>query len=161
MVQSAAKRRAACGTTTPLNNWPNRSWVGYYANIGTMFSTQASGSRRTDPEVSKLQIDSRLLFIGMAIGFSIAVVGAAVDYWLSRTRHNPRQSQHLPGCMMYVAGALGLAGLLAIIISFILIGSMIPAIILGAGVLTGFYSGFALLLLIYLVATRIRSNTDR
>jgi hypothetical protein len=129
--------------------------------MGTMFSTRANRSRRADPEVSKLQIDTRLLFIGMAIGFGIALVGAAVDYWLSRTRRNPRQSHHLPGCMMYVAGALGLAGLLAIIISFILIGSMIPAIVLGAGVLTGFYSGFALLMLIYLVATRIWSNTNR
>ena len=107
-----------------------------------------------------MQTDTRLFFIGIGIGIAIALIGGAVDYWLSRTHRNPRRTNHLPGCIMYVAGVLGFAGLLAIIISLILIGSVIPAIVLGAGVLLGFYSGFALLLLLYLVARRIWSDAD-
>jgi hypothetical protein len=112
--------------------------------MGTIFSSPGSdtGKLRSDPEVFRLQTDGRLFFIGIG------------------TQRNPRRSNHLPGCIMYVAGALGLVGLLAIIISLILIGSVLPAIILGAGVLLGFYSGFALLLLLYLVARQFWSDTD-
>jgi len=130
--------------------------------MGTIFSSPGSdtGKLRSDPEVFRLQTDGRLFFIGIGIGIAIALIGGAVDYWLSRTQRNPRRSNHLPGCIMYVAGALGLVGLLAIIISLILIGSVLPAIILGAGVLLGFYSGFALLLLLYPVARQFWSDTD-
>lgn len=59
---------------------------------------------------------------------------------------------------MYIAGGLGLVGLLAILISIIVVGTVVPAIILGAGVLGGFYTGFALLMLAYLAARSLLSK---
>ena len=81
-----------------------------------------------------------------------------IDYWLGRRNKNSQQMSRLPGCMMYVAGGLGLVGLFAILISIIIVGTIVPAIILGAGVLGGFYTGFALLMLAYLAARNLLSK---
>lgn len=99
-----------------------------------------------------------LLLVGFGIGISIAVIGGAVDYWLSGRKNNPHQSKPFPGCLLFIAGAFGLIGLVALIISFILEGSIGPAIILGAGVLGGFYAGFTLLMLLYLFTERFWSR---
>jgi hypothetical protein len=105
-----------------------------------------------------LQAVTSLLLVGFGIGISISVIGGVVDYWLSGRKNNPHQSKPFPGCLLYIAGALVLIGLVALVISFILEGSIRPAIILGAGVLSGFYAGFTLLMLLYLFTRRFWSR---
>jgi hypothetical protein len=56
----------------------------------------------------------------------------------------------VPSCLLYVTTGLGLAGLVAIIASLWLTGGIRPALLMGAGVLAGFYAGFILLLGIWL-----------
>lgn len=111
-------------------------------------------------KVIKLQTDTSLLFIGLGIGFGTALIGGLVDYLLSKRRNNPQKTSYLPGCMFYFAGGLGLLGIISIIVSLIISGSIGPAIVLGAGVLGGFYSGFALAIIFYLVVKRFWPNTD-
>jgi purine-cytosine permease-like protein len=106
------------------------------------------------PKVVNLQTDTSLLFIGLAIGASIAIIGGSVDYLISRRRAAYQNTNRLPGCLIYTAGMLGLIGIIAIILSLIISRSIGPAIILGAGVLGGFYAGFTLLMIGYLVFKR-------
>ncbi len=98
-----------------------------------------------------MQTVTPLLITGLIIGLVIAIIGGAIDYLLGNRVSNPRQTRQLPGCMLYIAGALGFVGLIALFISFILEGSIGPAIILGAGILGGFYAGFAVLMFLYLL----------
>jgi protein-S-isoprenylcysteine O-methyltransferase Ste14 len=113
------------------------------------------------PKVIKLLADSPLFLIGLGIGFAIALIGGVIDYLLSLRKGNTQNKSHLPGCMLYVAGALSLLGIIALIVSLVLSGSISPAIILGAGVLSGFYAGFALLLIGYLVVQRFWPTIGR
>jgi hypothetical protein len=90
-----------------------------------------------------------LALTGALIGLVIAAVGAAVEYRLHLRPGAPPRSR-VPGCLLYVATGLGLAGIVAIIASFVSTGSVWPALMMGAGVLAGFYSGFFLLLGVWL-----------
>jgi purine-cytosine permease-like protein len=112
------------------------------------------------PKVIKLQHTS-ILIIGLGIGFAIALIGGLIDYLLSKRKYNSQQTNHLPGCMLYVAGFLGFLGIISIIVSFIMSGSIGPALVLGAGVLGGFYSGFALLIMGYLLVKRFWPDVGR
>ncbi|MFL7837975.1 MAG: hypothetical protein ACK2T4_02135 [Candidatus Promineifilaceae bacterium] len=105
-----------------------------------------------------MQTNSSLLFIGLAIGFGIAGIGGLVDYLLSRRRNNQENANNLPGCMLYFGGILGFLGVIAMIISLVTSHSLSPALLLGAGVLGGFYSGFALLIIGYLLVKRFGPN---
>ena len=110
------------------------------------------------PKVNNLQLNSSLLSIGFGIGIGIAAIGGLVDYLLSARKNNPQKTNRLPGCMLFVAGVLGLLGIISIIVSLIFSGGIAPALALGAGVLGGFYSGFALLIIGYLVIKRFWPN---
>lgn len=101
-----------------------------------------------------MQTNTPLLFIGIGIGFSLAVIGGSIDYWLARRNQYEQRERLLPGCMLYLAGALGAAGLIAIVVSLVFSRSIGPALVLGAGVLAGFYAGFALLMFLYLFVKR-------
>lgn len=101
-----------------------------------------------------LSPNSTLLLIGTGIGLGIAAIGGFVEYWTS-LRSKGNEAQHrLPGCLFYVAGGLALAGIIAIVASFLFNGSIGPALIVGAGVLGGFYIGFVLLFILWLVVER-------
>jgi hypothetical protein len=108
-----------------------------------------------------LQTDSSLFFIGIAIGLGIAVVGGLIDYWLGRRDQTVGHERLVPGCMVYLAGLLGLVGIIALLVSLLVSGSLGPAFVLGAGVLGGFYAGFALLLLLYLLVKRFGPDAWR
>jgi purine-cytosine permease-like protein len=108
-----------------------------------------------------LQTDSSLFLIGVGIGIAIAIIGGLVDYWLGKRNRNPDDSRNLPGCMLYLAGILGLAGVIAIVVSLIFTGGIGPAIVLGAGILGGFYAGFAILIFLYLLVQRFWPNAPR
>lgn len=105
-------------------------------------------------KVINLQLDTSLLFIGFGIGIAIAIIGGIIDYLLSNRERNPQKTNRLPGCMLYVAGILGFLGVISIIVSLIMSRSIGPAVVLGAGVLGGFYSGFSLMIIGYLVVKR-------
>lgn len=82
------------------------------------------------------------LFIGgFGFGLVVAIAGAVVEYWLHLRRGAP-PPRHLPGCLLYVMGGLTLAGLVAILASLLFTGSVTTALVLGAGVLIGFYGAF-------------------
>lgn len=99
-----------------------------------------------------------LFTIGLQVGLSLAILGAAIEYFLARRRSKAQVPRQLPGCLLYMAGALALTGIVAILGSIILRGSIVPALWLGAGVLGGFYLGFAILFLLYLLAKSIWPN---
>ena len=83
-----------------------------------------------------------LFLIGIGIGLSIAFIGGLVEYWLNLRPGVAQSESRRPGCLLYVAGGLAVAGIIAMIASAILNGGVGDALIVGAGVLTGFYSGF-------------------
>ena len=82
--------------------------------------------------------------IGGGCGLFCALLGAFVDYVLMRRREED-SDENLPGCMVIMVGMLGLVGLSVIAISFLLSGTVLPAIVVGAGVLVGFFCGFLVL----------------
>ncbi|MFO7663579.1 MAG: hypothetical protein R6X18_13435 [Chloroflexota bacterium] len=85
-----------------------------------------------------------LFILGLILGVGVAAIGGLVEYFL-HLRRNREPRFGVPGCLVYTVGGLVLAGLAAIVTSFIVSGSIVPALIMGAGVLIGFYGGFILL----------------
>jgi hypothetical protein len=90
-----------------------------------------------------------LVLAGAITGLVVAAVGAAVDYRLHLRPAAPSRPR-MPACLLYVATGLGLAGIVAMIASFRLTGGIRSALLMGAGVLAGFYIGFFLLLGVWL-----------
>lgn len=89
----------------------------------------------------------RLFLIGGGLGLFCSVLGAFIDYVLAR-RRGGNSDENLPGCMLLMVGALGLVGLVAVGVSFLLIGTIWPPIIVGAGVMFGFLCGFSILFVV-------------
>lgn len=85
------------------------------------------------------------IFIGAGVGLVSAIGGAAVDYLIARRRKQDRQSNGGPGCLLIVAGGLGLTGLVVTALSWLLTRSIWLAVMAGIGVLLGFFVGFAIL----------------
>lgn len=98
-------------------------------------------------EAVLLNENMQLLLIGVGIGLVSAVLGAVVDYFLSRRRRGEEDEAHLPGCMLLITGALGFVGLVALAASFLFYQTVWPAVWVGVGVMTGFFVGFSLLFL--------------
>jgi hypothetical protein len=95
-----------------------------------------------------------LFLIGTAIGLGTALIGGLIDYWVNLRPDRPDRSDRLPSCLFFIAGGLVIGGLAAIIGSFLLNGGISNALIMGAGVLIGFYTGFILLFGIWLWMNR-------
>ena len=110
----------------------------------------------------------RLFLIGLLIGVVVAVAGGLVEYVLHlRRKREPRFG--VPGCLVYTVGGLIVAGMVALVASFVLTGGIGPALIMGLGVMAGFYGGFILLVSIWLLletrpgreeTTDFTDNTD-
>ena len=90
-----------------------------------------------------------LFLIGLLIGGVVAVAGGLVEYGL-HLRRNREPRFGVPGCLVYTVGGLILAGVIALIASFVLTGGIGPALRMGLGVMAGFYGGFILLVSIWL-----------
>lgn len=89
------------------------------------------------------------VLIGGIIGVSGAAIGAIVDLWYSRRRG--AEGASLGGFLLIIAGIINtLAGITALVLSFILTGSLRLGILLGLGVLAGFILGFILLAVIWI-----------
>lgn len=101
-----------------------------------------------------MNLHNPIFILGLQIGVAVAAIGALADYLLARRRTQAQTVRQLPGCLVYIAGALALAGVLAVFASFIFSGTIGPALWLGAGVLGGFYAGFAVLFFSYFLFKR-------
>ncbi len=97
--------------------------------------------------------------IGLAIGGGSALLGGLAEYVL-HLRRNGRPRPEVPSCLLYAAGGLVLAGVMALVVSLLATGGLTPALIMGAGVMTGFYSGFILLVGIYFLIEAIRPAAE-
>ncbi len=93
--------------------------------------------------------NTSLFVIGLLVGVVVALAGGAVEY-LMHLRHNRSPFTGLPSCLLFTIGGLVLAGIAAIITSLVLTGGAWPALILGFGVMTGFYGAFMLLVGLWL-----------
>jgi hypothetical protein len=95
-----------------------------------------------------------LLIAGTIVGLLIALIGGIAEYWFSFRSDADGEFNRLPGCLLYVIGGLALAGIFSIAFSFLFTGGIRTALILGAGVLGGFYVGFIFLFLLWLLLER-------
>lgn len=100
-----------------------------------------------------------LFLIGVALGVAIAIVGGLVEYVL-HLRRNREPRFGVPGCLVYVVGGLIVAGVLAIIASFLLTGGIGAALMMGLGVMAGFYGGFILLVSLWLLLESLRAPSE-
>jgi hypothetical protein len=83
-----------------------------------------------------------LLLIGAGISLAAAAIGSFLEYWLSLRTNGNNGRRRLPGCLFYVAGGLALAGIIALVGSFLFNGVIQPAHIVGVGLIFGFFLGF-------------------
>ena len=88
------------------------------------------------------------------IGLVIAGGGGLLEYWLHLRPEAVNRRLRVPGCMLYTAGTLALAGIAAVVVSWLAVGTIRAPLILGAGVLSGFYSGFIVLFAVWLKVAR-------
>lgn len=100
-----------------------------------------------------------LFLIGLAIGGFVALVGGFIEYVL-HLRRNREPRFGVPGCLVYAVGGLIVAGVIALIASLILTGGIGPALIMGLGVMAGFYGGFILLVSVWLLLETLRPSGD-
>lgn len=102
----------------------------------------------------------RFFLIGLLIGIVVAVAGGLVEYVLHlRRKREPRFG--VPGCLVYMVGGLIVAGVIASIVSLLTTGRLAPALIMGAGVLVGFYTGFMILVGVWLLRDGARAKVDQ
>ncbi len=95
-----------------------------------------------------------LFLIGSGIGLGVAAIGGIAEYWVSLRGGDDERQRRLPGCLFYVIGGLAVAGVIGMVTSFLLGKGIMPALILGAGVLGGFYIGFILLFILWFLVNR-------
>ena len=98
-----------------------------------------------------------LFLIGLAIGAGTAALGGVVDFVL-HLRRQREPTFGVPGCLVYTIGGLILAGIVAVITSLVMTGSIGPALIMGGGVLLGFYGGFIVLVGLWFARENSRSR---
>lgn len=101
-----------------------------------------------------------LFLIGLAIGITVALSGGLIDYGL-HLRRNREPTFGVPGCLVYAVGGLILAGIAAIITSLIVTGGVGAALIMGAGVMVGFYAGFMLLVGLWFLYDSAREPAEK
>lgn len=96
---------------------------------------------------------------GLAIGLGFALAGGLIEY-IMHLRRDGQPRSNAPSCLLYAAGGLVLAGIASLAVSLLATGGILPALIMGAGVLTGFYGGFILLVGVYFLIDAIRPPID-
>lgn len=100
-----------------------------------------------------------LFLIGLAIGVAVALAGGLVEYALHlRRNRGPRFG--VPGCLVYTIGGLILAGIIALIGSWVLTGGFAAALFMGLGVMAGFYGGFIVLVGLWLLLETLRAPDE-
>lgn len=100
-----------------------------------------------------------IFLTGLAIGVVVAVTGGLVEYALHlRRQRGPRFG--VPGCLVYTVGGFILAGIIAMIASWVITGGFGAALFMGLGVMAGFYSGFIVLVGLWLFLETLRPVDD-
>ena len=84
----------------------------------------------------------------------MAFLGASADFVLYLRKDQPRP-EGKPIIMISIALILAIMGALAMIVLLLLTGKMGPSLIMGFGVMTGFYSGFILLTILWVLSCQI------
>lgn len=97
-----------------------------------------------------------LFLIGGGFGLLVAVLGGLVEYRAHLKR--PAAERAPVAWFLIVAGFLCFLGLVAVALSLFFTSTVVPAVIMGAGVGTGFYLGFCTLLGIWLLIQRLRGR---
>jgi len=100
-----------------------------------------------------------LFLIGLVIGGGAALVGGLAEYILHLRRKQGSQFG-APSCLIFVIGGLVLTGIVAIVGSLIFTGGIGPALLLGSGVMIGFYGGFILLMGAWLLLEPRKKDDD-
>lgn len=95
----------------------------------------------------------KIFLAGLAMGLALAVAGACMDYFLY-LRDDRARSGRKPALLIWMALLLAVMGAVAILSSLAVAGRVSPALVMGLGVLSGFYGGFIVLLLLWLARTR-------
>ncbi len=90
-------------------------------------------------------------WMGFMVGVTSAVIGSIVEWRL--LRRQTKDVERVPGCMMLMAGGLGFVGALSILIGLI-VRSLPLVLLLGLGVITGFWLGFILMAIIWYLFVR-------
>lgn len=92
-------------------------------------------------------------WIGGAMGLVAAFVGALIDFRVTWNRREDAQVRRLPGCMMLVAGVMGGAGVFSILLA-LFTHQAVRAILVGLGLIGGFFVGFTILVCLWLLWLR-------
>jgi len=100
------------------------------------------------------------LLIGGAVGLVSAIIAGFYQYRIARNGNETR-TRGLPGCLMLVAGWLGLVGLLVAAVSLAFTGKLTLAVVSGLGVLAGFFAGSASMFILLLRTHPDRSRKSR
>ncbi len=99
--------------------------------------------------------DVEVILIGFGIGFVSSILGAMLQYWFSR-RSEKTETTRFPGFVFLISGLLGLIGLCVIVISFFS-GWTRYAVYTGVGVISGFFVGFVVMLILWsLLAAKMK-----
>ena len=86
------------------------------------------------------------LIVGGIFGFFSAILGGIVDSQIFSKRHTRNSELSLGGPMLILAGIINsVVGVIAIVVSLLVTGSLSSAFWLGLSVLIGFILGFLLL----------------
>lgn len=92
-----------------------------------------------------MHTNNLLFLISFGFGLGVALIGGLIEYWTNLRPGAAKNFRQRPSCLIFVGGGLAVAGIIAMIASAILNGTIGGALIVGAGVLVGFYSGFIIL----------------
>jgi hypothetical protein len=121
-----------------------------------MYVAKSSAAARGRGFTVNLSSNSSLFLVGLGIGFLVALVGGAVEYRL-HLRRDQMPVARVPGCLLYTIAGLIFAGIVAVVASLFLTGGVWAALVMGVGVLAGFYGGFILLVVLWLAIDRRRA----
>lgn len=92
------------------------------------------------------------LIVGCTFGFLSAIAGGIVDARLLSKHHQADGETGVGGPMLLLAGMINsLVGVISIVISLLVTGSLRLAFFLGLSVLIGFVTGFLLLAGLFIV----------
>lgn len=85
------------------------------------------------------------------MGATSAIIGAILDFLLAQRRHP--DANRLPGCMILLSGALGVAGIVSLLAG-LLLGVFGRALLMGVGVSSGFLLGFLVMTAMWFMVVR-------
>lgn len=92
-------------------------------------------------------LEFSLFLSGSLIGLLCSVIATWADY----RRGASGFINNLPGCVLMMTGLLGFTGVISILLSLILTGSVRFALVIGLGVGVGFFTGFLVVFVLLVV----------